>query len=116
MAFFFVLFAAIGVLAPSLQRRNGRAGGVVLAIAVGMLCFSTLGYLVHQDPRHGLAVIEANRQSSLMILAFELPALGLALVSLRGFRKLFWVGWSIHVAFSASLAAAVIWLEFFWHW
>jgi hypothetical protein len=51
--------------------------------------------LLHQDMRNGLA---------------------LALLSLRGQRKLFWVGWAIHAAFTVFVAVIVIWLEFFWHW
>jgi hypothetical protein len=51
-----------------------------------------------------------------MLLECEIPVLALALLSLRWQRKLFWVGWAIHAAFTAFVAVIVIWLEFFWHW
>ena len=61
-------------------------------------------------------VAEANRRQYLFVSACELPVLLLALVSLERRKKLFWLGWGIHAAFTACVVAVVIWLDFFWHW
>jgi hypothetical protein len=45
------------------------------------------------------------------MLECEIPVLALA--SIRWHKKLFWVGWAIHVAFTVFVAVIVIWLEFF---
>jgi hypothetical protein len=40
----------------------------------------------------------------------------LALISLKWFDKLYWVGWGIHIGLTVWLAVVIVWLEFFWHW
>jgi hypothetical protein len=110
--FFLGIFA--GIVAPVL-RRYGKAG-VVLAGGAAMLVVLAIAGLLHRDTREGLATIEANRREYRLILECEIPVLALALASLRWQRKLFWVGWAIHAAFTVLVVVIVIWLEFFWHW
>jgi len=81
-----------------------------------MLVVLAIAGLLHQDMREGLATVEANRREYRLMLECEIPALALALASLRWQKKLFWVGWAIHAAFTALVVVIVIWLEFFWHW
>jgi len=115
MAFVFALGVVLGIVA-ALLRRYGRASGMALAGGAGALLVLAAAGLVHTDAREGLAAIEANRRQYLFVLACELPVLVLALVSLERRKKLFWLGWGIHAAFTSCVAAVVIWLEFFWHW
>ena len=56
------------------------------------------------------ALLRRYRRASSMALA------GGAGVSLGRRKKLFWLGWGIHAAFTSYVVAVVIWLEFFWHW
>jgi hypothetical protein len=113
--FAFVLGILVGIVALFL-RRCGRAGGVALASGAAMLIVLAIVGIVHPDPREGLATIEANRRQYLFVLACEIPVLVFALISLRQLKKLFWLGWGIHAAFTACVVSVVIWLEFFWHW
>ena len=115
MAFVFVFGVVLGLVA-SLLRRYGRASGMTLAGGASVLLVLAAAGLVHTDAREGLATLEANRRQYLFVLACELPVLVLALVSLERFKKLFWLGWGIHAAFTSCVVAVVIWLEFFWHW
>ena len=115
MAFVFALGVVSGIVA-ALLRRYGRASSMALAGGAGVLLVLAAAGLVHTDTREGLAAIEANRRQYLFVLACEVPVLVLALVSLERGKKLFWLGWGIHGAFTACVVAVVIWLEFFWHW
>jgi hypothetical protein len=115
MAFVFVLGVVLGIAAV-LLRRYGRASGMSLAGGASVLAILAVAGLAHTDAREGLATLEANRRQYLFVLACELPVLVLALVSLERFKKLFWLGWGIHAAFTSCVVAVVIWLEFFWHW
>jgi hypothetical protein len=96
-------------------RRSGKAG-VVLASGAALLAILAVAGLLHQDMRQGLATVQANRREYRLMLECEIPVLALALASIRWHKKLFWVGWAIHVAFTVFVAVIVIWLEFFWHW
>jgi hypothetical protein len=115
MAFVFVLGVVLGIVAV-LLRRYGRASGMTLAGGASVLAILAVAGLVHTDAREGLATLGANRRQYLFVLASELPVLVLALVSLERRKKLFWLGWGIHTAFTSCVVAVVIWLEFFWHW
>jgi hypothetical protein len=115
MVVIFCLGILAGILAP-LLRRFGKAGGVALAAgAATLIVVAGLG-LLNPDMRQGMATVEANRRQYSLVLAWELPVLVLALVSLQRLKKLFWLGWAIHAAFTVLIAVIVIWLEFFWHW
>src|SRR5438045_8820336 len=77
--------------------------------------FAVFG-LTHPDLRQGLSAVEANRREYLFVLACESPVLALAFFSLRWLKTLlFWLGWGIHIAFTACISTVVIWLKFFWH-
>jgi hypothetical protein len=115
MAFVFALGVVMGIVA-ALLRRYERASGMALAGGAGVLLVLAAAGLVHTDVREGPAAIEANRRQYLIVLACELPVLVLAFVSLGRRKKLFWLGWGIHAAFTSCVVAVVIWLEFFWHW
>ena len=115
MAFVFVLGVVLGIVA-ALLRRYGQASGMALAGGASVLLVLAAAGLVHTDAREGLATLEANRRQYLFVLACQLPVLVLALVSFERFKKLFWLGWGIHAAFTSCVVAVVIWLEFFWHW
>jgi hypothetical protein len=88
---------------------------VVLAGGAAILGLVAAGYLIHQDPRVGLATIQANQQFGRILLAAEIPVVVLTLFSLQR-AKLYWLGWGIHVAFASWTTAVFIWLRFFWHW
>jgi hypothetical protein len=105
----------IGAISPVLRGRGRAAAGTLVAGAAIVLVFVTTSLIV-QDPRAGLAAIEANRRFAMMIAGFEVPALSLALISLRRIDKLYWVGWGIHAALTVWLGVIFVWLEFFWHW
>jgi hypothetical protein len=115
MAFVFVLGVVLGI-AAALLRRYGRASGMALAGGASVLLVLSAAGLLHPDAREGLATLEANRRQYLFVFACELPVLALALVSLERFKKLFWLSWGIHAAFTSCVLVVVIWLEFFWHW
>jgi hypothetical protein len=72
--------------------------------------------LAYPDVRAGQAAIQSNRSFYLIVLAFELPVLALALISLRYFKYVFWLGWAANLVFTVWLIAVLVWLEFFWHW
>ena len=57
--------------------------------------------------------MEANRREYLFVLACEIPVLAFALVSSGRPKKLFWLGWGIHAAFSACVLTVVIWAQVF---
>jgi hypothetical protein len=114
MAFLFVLGTLVGILSP-VFRRDTRLRAVILASGAAIVSVVAAGYLLHQDPRDGLATIRANQQFGRIVLASGLPTVVLALFSLRR-AKLYWLAWGIHVAFSAWITAVLIWLKFFWHW
>jgi hypothetical protein len=105
----------LGVLAL-LLRRYGKAASIVLACAASLVIAVAVVDLLHPDRRIGVAAIEANQRFYRMLLAFELPAWALALVSLTGFKKAFWAGWIIHGLFAMWLVVILVWLQFFWHW
>jgi hypothetical protein len=115
MAFVFGLGVVLGIVS-ALLRRYGRVSGMALAGGASVLLALAAAGLVHTDAREGLATLEANRRQYLFVFACELPVLVLALVSLERRKKLFWLGWGIHAAFTSCVVAVVIWLEFFWHW
>jgi hypothetical protein len=115
MIFIFILGMTVGLISPIL-RRYGRAAAVILAIGAAVLLAPTVPHVLHPDPRIGRAAIEANRKFELLVIGCELPVLALALISLRRFNKLYWVGYGIHAALTAWLAVVFVWLEFFWHW
>lgn len=111
----FILGMATGVITPVL-RRHGRTAATLLAIGAAILLAPAVADFVHPDPRIGLAALQSNRNQELLIMGCELPVLALALVSLRGFSKLYWLGWAIHTALSVYWTVIFVWLEFFWHW
>src|SRR6266446_9321689 len=107
MAFVFVLGVVVGLVA-ALLRRYGRASGMTLVGGASVLLVLAAAGLAHTDAREGLATLEANRRQYLFVLACELPVLVLALVSLQR-KRLFWLGWGIHAAFTSCVIAVVIW-------
>jgi hypothetical protein len=111
-----ILGMAIGAITPLVRWKHSAAAARLLAVAAGILFVTAVTNLIAQDPRAGLATIDANRRFDLMIAGPELSALVLALVSLKKLDKLYWVGWGIHVALSIWLTVVFVWLEFFWHW
>jgi hypothetical protein len=117
MTFLFVLALIVGLLAPFL-RRYDKPAVVSLAGAAAALALLALAGILFPDQRQGLAAIEANRRQYLFVLACEIPvlALALALISAQRLKKLFWLAWGIHAAFTACVLTVVIWLQFFWHW
>jgi hypothetical protein len=106
---------AIGAISPAL-RRYRRMAAAMLAFGAAILVTVAVTDLIAQDPRAGLAAIQANRRFDLIITGCELPVLVLALISLKWFDKLYWVGWGIHIGLTVWLAVVIVWLEFFWHW
>jgi hypothetical protein len=115
MAILLTVGMILGVLAPPL-RRYGKASSAILACAASLVIAVAVVDLLHPDPRIGVAAIDANRRFYRILLAFEVPALALALVSLRGFQKAFWAGWIIHGLFALRLVVILLWLQLFWHW
>jgi hypothetical protein len=114
LAIVLVLGISLMIAAP-LLRRYRLASPALAGGASMVLAFAIVG-LAHSDPRIGQAAIEANRRRFLFVLACELPALVLALISLRYFTSAFWLGWAINLAFALYLTVVAVWLEFFWHW
>lgn len=115
MLFIFILGMATGVITAVL-RRYGRIAAGVLAMAAVILLAPAVADFVHPDLRTGLAALQSNRKEDLLIMGCELPVLALALISLKRFSKLYWVGWGIHALLSAYWTVIIVWLEFFWHW
>ena len=114
--FVFVFGVVAGVVAPVLWR-FGDARCVSLAVGAAVLLFFAVFGLTHPDLRQGLSAVEATRREYLFVLACESPVLALAFFSLRWLKTLlFWLGWGIHIAFTACILTVVIWLKFFWHW
>jgi hypothetical protein len=114
VALIFALGIALMLAAPLLRRYHkasfALAGGAFIILAL------TVFGLIHPDVREGQAAIESNRRFYLIVLAFELPAFTLALISVRHFKYAFWLGWAVNVVFSLWLGAILVWLKFFWHW
>lgn len=115
MAIVFV-FGVVLALAAPLWRRRGKTAAAVLATGAAILVAFAVLDLVHADPRIGLAAIDSNRRFDLIILGCEVPVLTLAVISLAHWKKAFWAGWIIHLAFTLWLTAVFVWLRFFWHW
>ena len=114
MALIFTFGIALMLTAP-LLRRSRKAPFALAGGAFILLVLAVFG-LTYPDVSAGQAAIESNRRFYLIILAFELPVLTLALVSLRYFKYAFWLGWTVNLGFTAWLIAVLVWLEFFWHW
>jgi hypothetical protein len=110
-----LLFGVGLMVASPMLRRYNRAPAALAAGALEVLAVCVLG-LVRIDPRMGQAAIAANRRSYLMIVAWELPVLILALLSWRKSKWAFWLGWAINGAFTVFLIVITVWLEFFWRW
>lgn len=114
MVVIFFLGLSLMIVAPLLRRANmaspALAGGALAVLAVAVIG------LVHVDPRIGHAAIESNRREYLFFLACEAPVFILALISWKGFKWAFWLGYGINAALSILVMVVVIWLEFFWHW
>lgn len=106
----------IGAVAPLVCHWRRKAGSVLLVLGAAILAAIAVTNLVAQDPRAGVAAIEANRRFDFIIAGCELPAFVLALISLKRLTKLYWVSWGIHLALTIYLAIVIVWLEFFWHW
>ena len=111
----FFLSILAGIAAPIFRRYGNLSNWTLAAGAATLVIFAGVG-LLHPDFRQGLAAVEANRREYLFVLACEMPVLAFALASSGRPKKLFWLGWGIHVTFSTCVLAVVIWLEFFWHW
>jgi hypothetical protein len=114
MAPVFVLGLVVALLAP-LVARFRRAHLALAAGAFLILVLAVVG-LMHVDPRIGQGALAENRREYGLMIAVEVPVLGLALASIKGSRWPFWLGWSIHAAFAVFVGIVVVWLEFFWHW
>ena len=109
-------FLGVGVaLLSPLLRRWGKSS-TALACGTGAVLAVAIVGLAHADPRIGTAAMDANRRQYLFVLAFELPAFILALISLRHSKWAFWLGWAINLALAGCVTAIIIELEFFWHW
>jgi hypothetical protein len=111
-----IFFLGISIMAISpLLRRANLASPALAGGALAVLLVALVG-LVHVDPRIGLAAIESNRREYLFFLACEMPVFMLALISWKGFKWAFWLGYGINAAFTVFVMAVIVWLEFFWHW
>ena len=114
-----VIVFAVGVLlaliAPLLRRQSSAASAVLAAGASILIALAVIDF-VHPDARIGQASVDANRRFYLLLLACELPVLALAIISWGRSKKVFWLGWAAHVAFTVWLIVMLVWLEFFWHW
>ena len=114
MAVVFILGIVLMLLAP--LARHHRVASYALSLgAFTLLVIAVIG-VAFPDPRIGQEAIDANRRFYRIVLECELPVLVLAMVSWKGWRWPFWLGWAINLLFSIFLAALVIWLKFFWHW
>ncbi|MBZ5615319.1 MAG: hypothetical protein LAO23_15020 [Acidobacteriia bacterium] len=111
---FFSFGMMLMLLAPLLRRRHiapyALAGGAFILLALAVVG------MTHPDARMGQAAVESDRRFYRIVLAFELPVLILALISLRHFKYPFWLGWAVNLVFTLGLAIVIVWLEFFWHW
>jgi hypothetical protein len=114
LAIIFFLGLSLMIVAPLLRRSN-LASPALAGGALAVLLVALVG-LLHVDPRIGQAAIESNRREYLFLLACEVPVLILALISWKGFKWAFWLGYGINAAFSIFVLVIVVWLEFFWHW
>lgn len=114
MSFIFDLGIALMLVAPLLRRY--RKASFALAGGASIILALTAFGLLHPDVAQGQAAIDSNRRIYLIVLAFELPVITLALISLRYFKYAFWVGWAVNLVFTLWLTAVLVWLKFFWHW
>ena len=114
MVFFFCLGMSLMIVAPLLKRWK-RASPALAMGALIVLAIMAFG-LLYVDPRNGLAANESNRKQYLFFLAIELPVFLLALISWKGFKWAFWVGWGINLALSIFVVWVFIQFTFFWHW
>ncbi len=103
------------MVAARFWRRQKMASPVLAAGAAALMVMAIVG-LATNDPRYGQGAVEDNQREYHFVLACQLPVLLLALISWKRFAWAFWVGWTVNLAFTAFVAAIVIWLEFFWHW
>ncbi|HET9401794.1 MAG TPA: hypothetical protein VFO34_12675 [Candidatus Acidoferrales bacterium] len=115
MAIAILIGIVLGLLAPAC-RQNAKARSAVLMAGATMVLAAAVYGLLHEDPRVGAATIAANRREYHFLMEYAFPVLALAAASLSRFKKLFWAGWSIHLAFAGFVLVVVIWLTFFWHW
>ena len=114
MALIFTFGIALMLTAP-LLRRYRKAPFALAGGAFILLVLAVFG-LTYPDVSAGQAAIQSNRRFYLIVLAFELPVLTLALISLRYFKFAFWLGWAANLIFTLWLTAVLVWLKFFWHW
>ncbi len=114
MAIVFILGIIVMALSP-LLRHHRLASYALAAGAATLLVIAILG-LAFPDLRVGQEAMDANHRFYRDVLECETPVLLLALLSWRGWKWAFWMGWGINVIFSLFLAALVVWLKFFWHW
>lgn len=114
MPIIFILGIILMALAP-LSRHHRVASYALTLGAFTLFVIAILG-LAFPDPRVGQAAMDANHRFYRTVLECEIPVLVLALISWKGWRWAFWLGWAINLVFSIFLAALVIWLKFFWHW
>jgi len=110
------ILGLVAMLVSPLLRRSEKATWVLAGGAFVVLAASVLGLLFFNDPKWGTAAVESNRKEFLFFIACELPVFALALLSWKGFRWAFWVGWGINAAVSVIVAVVVVQLMFFWHW
>jgi|SRR5579863_6801992 len=110
----FFLGAILTLVAPLLGRYRvppfALAGG-----AAGVLAAAIIG-LITMDPRIGQAAVETNRREYIFCAVCEALVLTFAVISWKGFKWAFWLGWSISLAFSLFVLWVIVELEFFWHW
>jgi hypothetical protein len=72
--------------------------------------------IVHPDLRAGEAAVEESWRFATLTLGCQVPVLALGLISLAGRKRVCWVGWIIHLAFTLWLIIVIVWLTYFWHW
>lgn len=87
----------------------------------GALCaigFSSYDWL-YPAYELGNATVAANQATDTFTIGVELGVLLLALASLipaQRWKKTFWLAWAINLFYVLYWIAAIIWLNFFWHW
>jgi hypothetical protein len=111
-----ILILGIIVMALSPLLRHRRLASYVLAAGAATLLVIAILGLAFPDPRIGQEAAGANRRFYRAVLGCELPVLVFTVISWRGWKWAFWLGWGLNIVFSIFLAALVIWLKFFWHW
>jgi len=117
MLILFCLAMALGILSPLFRRKNVRAHVMALASAAGIILLIAVFAFISASPASlGAAANESNRLQAIAITICELPVLLLSLLSLRGSKALFWLGWAINALFSLYCGYFIVVLTFFWHW